>query len=190
MFKFQSPPKYSPFDAKHLLGHFFPLLKTVFSTAQNSRFCCHLVLLLFFFHSSTSAKCFPLRTFFHQGKQKGHSEWDRVDGESGVLGVLPYWPKNAEHSKVWAGELVNHPWWDGKTSWKSLQKNSLKPNAASHNNTSWYIDADGYLGHSPSGGSLYYKGPTFQKISLCVCPLLVHWGLFLDSLFCSTELFF
>ena len=41
----------------------------------------------------------------------------------------------------------------------SLQKNSLKPtNAASHNNTSWYTDTDGVLEHSPSGGSLYYRG--------------------------------
>ena len=48
------------------------------------------------------------------------------------------------------------------------KKNSLKLNAASHNNTSWYIDADGFLENSPSGGSLYYKGPVLQKIIL-VC---------------------
>ena len=29
-FKLQSPPKYPPFDAMHLLRHAFPLLKTVF----------------------------------------------------------------------------------------------------------------------------------------------------------------
>ena len=46
------------------------------------------------------------------------------------------------------------------------KKNSLKPNAASHNNTSWCTDADGFLEHSPSGGSLFYKGPTLQKIIL------------------------
>ena len=45
-----------------------------------------------------------------------------------------------------------------------FKKNSLKPNTASHNNVSWYTDTGGFLGHSPSGGSLYYKGPVFQKI--------------------------
>ena len=45
----------------------------------------------------------------------------------------------------------------------SLQKNSLKPNAASHDNASWYTDTDGFLEHSPRGGSLYYKGPAFRK---------------------------
>ena len=29
---------------------------------------------------------------------------------------------------------------------------------------SWVTDTDGSLEHSPSGGSLYYKGPTLQKI--------------------------
>ena len=61
----------------------------------------------------------------------------------------------------------------------SSKKNLLKPNAASHNNASWYTDTDGFLEHSPStGGSLYYKGPALQNIILgffwvpthiCVC---------------------
>ena len=47
------------------------------------------------------------------------------------------------------------------------QKNSLKSNAASHNNSvSWYTDKDGFLDHSPGGGSPYYKGPALQKISI------------------------
>ena len=45
-------------------------------------------------------------------------------------------------------------------------KNSPKLNAASHT-TSWHTDKDGFLKHSPSEGSLYYKGPTLQKIILC-----------------------
>ena len=47
-----------------------------------------------------------------------------------------------------------------------FQKKLLKPNAASHNNPSWYTDTDGFLKHSPRGGSLYYKGPALQKIIL------------------------
>ena len=52
----------------------------------------------------------------------------------------------------------------------SLQKSSLKLSAASHNTTNWYTDTDGFLGHLPCWGSLYYKGPALQKIILfCVC---------------------
>ena len=45
----------------------------------------------------------------------------------------------------------------------SLHKNSLKPNAASHNATSWYTDTDGFLEHSSSRRGLYYKWPALQK---------------------------
>ena len=69
-------------------------------------------------------------------------------------------------SATWAGVLVPNSSWDGQTLWKSLQKNSLKPNTASHNNTSWYSDTDGFLEHSPSRGSLYYEGPALERIIL------------------------
>ena len=52
----------------------------------------------------------------------------------------------------------------GKCGERVFKKNSLKPNTASHNNAFWSTDTDGFLGHSPSGGSLYYRGPTLQKI--------------------------
>ena len=54
----------------------------------------------------------------------------------------------------WANEL------------KESSTHSLKPNTASHNNASWYIDANGFLELSPSRGSLDYKGPALQKINL------------------------
>ena len=47
-----------------------------------------------------------------------------------------------------------------------FKKNSLKPDAASHNSASWYTDTDEILKHSPSRRSLYYKGPALQKIIL------------------------
>ena len=49
-------------------------------------------------------------------------------------------------------------------------KKSLKPNAASHNNASWYTNTDGFLEHSPSRGSLYYKGSALQKV------IPIFWG--------------
>ena len=57
---------------------------------------------------------------------------------------------------VWADALLNHE--IGKHVERVFQKNLLKPNAASHNNASWYTDTDGFLEHSPSRENLYYKG--------------------------------
>ena len=48
---------------------------------------------------------------------------------------------------------------------ENVQKNSLKPNAASHNNASWHTDTDGILEHSPKGASLGCKGTVPQKLS-------------------------
>ena len=52
----------------------------------------------------------------------------------------------------------------GKRVESSKKISSLKLNAASHNNASWYTETDGFLEHSPKWGSLYYKGPALQKI--------------------------
>ena len=73
--------------------------------------------------------------------------------------------KTTEHS-VWcvqvSSQITHHEM--GKHVQKVFQKNPLKPNSASHNNASYYTDTDGILQHSHSGGSLYYQGPTTQKI--------------------------
>ena len=53
----------------------------------------------------------------------------------------------------------------GKSVEQVFKQNSLKLNASSHNNASWYTDTDGLLEHAPSGGSLYYEWPVLQKIS-------------------------
>ena len=65
---------------------------------------------------------------------------------------------------VWAGVLVITHHEVGKHVERVFKKILLKPNAASHNNASWYTGTEGFLEHSPSRGSLYYKGPTPQKI--------------------------
>ena len=62
----------------------------------------------------------------------------------------------------------------GKCIERVFQKNSLKLNAASHNNTSWYTGTDGFLEHSPSGGSLYYKAPALQKVILVLGGSSLH----------------
>ena len=58
----------------------------------------------------------------------------------------------------------------GKHIERVFKKKSLKPDAASHNEASCYTDTDGLLEHLPSCGSLYYKGPTLQKIIQGVAP--------------------
>ena len=54
---------------------------------------------------------------------------------------------------------------------KSLQKKFTKTEHSLSQNTSWYTDTDEFLEHSPIGGSLYYKGPTLQKIIPFFLPL-------------------
>ena len=53
-----------------------------------------------------------------------------------------------------------------------FQKNSLNPNAASHNNTSWYTSTDGFLEHSPSGGIIFSACPPKDNSSLYWVPSL------------------
>ena len=76
---------------------------------------------------------------------------------------------------VWAGALVNHPHEMGKHIEMVFKKNSLTPNAASHNTTSWCTDTDGFLEHSPSRGSLcVLQGAALQKMCVwCMSPLYV-----------------
>ena len=81
----------------------------------------------FCFGSSTLAQFFPLRTFFHPGKQRKDTLgkiWCMGRGCTGVMLILV---KNCwTLSTVWAGVLVNHPSWNEQTCWKSLQKKFTK----------------------------------------------------------------
>ena len=117
------------------------------------------------FHLFHISKMFPFEEFFHPGKQKKKSR-----GEIGCIGrvghgghaILGQKLLNIQHS---VGRCTcKSPIMKWANALKVLKKNSLKPNAASHNNASWCTDTDGFLEHSPSGGRLYYKGPILQKI--------------------------
>ena len=80
--------------------------------------------------------------------------------------VMPFfWSKTAEHLE-WCGQVcssITHREMDTCTE-RPSKKNSVKPSTVSHNNASWCTDTDGFLEHSLSGGSLYYKGPAHPKI--------------------------
>ena len=99
-----------------------------FCTAQNSVWTCLFWCLfsasaVFSFTSSTSATCFPLRTFFIWKGKKSCLGWDHVNREGGAQGSSHFWQKNCwTLSVVWSGTLVSHPSWNGQTLWKSFQK--------------------------------------------------------------------
>ena len=67
----------------------------------------------------------------------------------------------------------------GKLSERVLKNNSLKPNAASHNNASWYTDTDGFLEHSPSWGKPALQGacPPEDKSGVSWLPPHMYIGL-------------
>ena len=80
-----------------------------------------------------------------------------------------------------------------RTNTLSLQKTSLKLNAAFHNNASWCTDTDGLLEYSSREGSLYYQDPPLQEpiqdttlhlviISRGFCGVFLGLSLFLMTL--------
>ena len=136
---------------------------------------------VFCFNSSTLAKPCSLRTFLIQGNKQtnksysGHDWVNKVGGTPG-RGGLPVSGQILNTQRSVGRCTLDHPSWNGQTRWKSLQKNSLKLNVASHNNTSWYTDTDGFLEHSPSGEAcMDYKDPILPKIILFLCV----WGVLL-----------
>ena len=164
MFKLQSPSKYSPFDAIYHTRHFFPLHKIVFELIHFDVFQCFTV---FCFTSSTSVKCFPLRMFFYLRGKICFSGQDLVTREGGAQGYAIFGQKLLNIQRGVGRCACKSP----IMKWKCIErvlskKKPLKPNAASPNNTSWCTDTDGFLEDSSHGGSLYYKGPTLQKIIL------------------------
>ena len=87
-----------------------------------------------------------------------------MEREGGARGACCFWSKTAGHS-AWCGKVgspVTHHEM-GKCVERGFKNFSLKLNAASHNSNR-YPDTDGFLEHSPSGGSLYYKVSALQKI--------------------------
>ena len=134
----------SPSDATHLSRCFFHCSKQFLSLSVLMPFSASAVL-FYLFHI---CKTFPFEDFFIQGnkqtnKQKSHLGQDQVNRESGAWGSCHFWSKTLR--AVWGGAFINHPSWNGQICWKSLQKNSVKLNTASHNNASCYTDTNGFL---------------------------------------------
>ena len=106
MFKLQSPSKYSPFDAMHLLRHFCHCSQQLLNLLILMLFSASAI---FCFTSSTLTKCFHLRTFFIQGNKQSH--W----GEIGWIwrvkdGGHAFFGKKLQNTEHGIGRcLVNHP---------------------------------------------------------------------------------
>ena len=114
-FKLQSPP----FHAIHLLRCFFHCSKQFLNLSILMPFSASAG---FCFTSSEMAKHFLLRTFFIRGNKKvswSKTGWiGRVGHGSHAVLVKNSWML----SVVWAGALVNHPWWNGQTCWVFKKK--------------------------------------------------------------------
>ena len=86
------------------------------------------------------------------------------------MGVMSFLVKNCwTLSTVWAGVLINHIMKqvnELKESSKKKKKKIAEAELSLLNNTSWFTPRGGFLEHSPSRGSLYYKGTALQKIIL------------------------
>ena len=166
MLKLQSPSKYSPFDAIHLSRCFFHCSKQFLNLLTLMPFSASAI----FVPSLPCWQNFPFEDIFHAQKHK-----KVAPGEVGWIGRVEHRPcavfgqklLNTQHSM---GRCAHKsPIMKWAKSLKESSKNALKLDTASHNNASWYTDTDGFLEHSPSWGSLYYKGPTLQKI-------ILFWG--------------
>ena len=91
MFKLQSPSNYSPLDAVHLSRCFFRCSKQFLNL---SIFMPFSVSAVFCFTSSTSSKCFPLKTFFIWGNTQKVSEGEiRSMGRAGHGGHATFGPE-------------------------------------------------------------------------------------------------
>ena len=143
--------------------------RDVFSTAQ-SRFLSVLmpfsasVIFCLFVSPLPHQQNISLWGLFSSRKQKSHLGRGWVNRESGAWGSCCFWSETAVQRGVdrCARKSLVMKW----ALWMSHQINSLKPNSAAHHNASWFTDTAGFLEHSPSGGSQYYKGPALQEIIL------------------------
>ena len=146
----------------------FPLLKTVFELINFDDFLVPLPFFVSLFPHQQNISLWGLFSSRETNKKSCLGQ-DQVNRKSREWGSCHFGSKTAEHNTVWAGTLVNHPSWNGQIHWKSLQKNSQKPNTASHNNSSWHTDTHGFLEHSPSKGSLCHHRSALQNI-------ILFWG--------------
>ena len=146
----------------------------VFSTAQNSFwtcwFWCLLVLLLFFVSPLPYQQNSFLWGLFSSMATKNKVTW----GEIGWIGRVRHgghaiFGQKVVSSQCGMGRCVHKSpivKWSNvlRESSKNFHWSQMQPLTTTPAGT--LIQLSGFLEHSPSRGSLYYMGPTFQKIIL------------------------
>ena len=104
-FEVLSPSKCSPFDAVHLLGHFFHCSKQFLYSWILAFFSAPAISSPLSFHIG---KSLPFEDFFSSGETKeSHLGWDRVNREGGAWGSCFFYSKTAEPS-AWRGQVHYH----------------------------------------------------------------------------------
>ena len=145
---------------RHLFHCLKQVLNSILTTFSTSAIFCLFVSLLPLWKNASHWGLFsPGET------NKGHSGQDGVnrEGREWVSPVCGQTLLNTQHN---VGRCAHKsPIMKWANTLKESSKKFTEAKAASHNTTSWHADPDGFLEHSTSRGSLYYKGPAFQKIS-------------------------
>ena len=173
MFKLQSPSKYSPFDTVHL--RHFPLLKTVFKFVDFNAFWW---LCLFFLIVSPlpHQQNVSLWGLFSSGETKKKVAWGGIE-----------WIERVGHGgrAVFGQKLLNTQHCVGRyahkspiVKWAKMLNESLKKFTTAeysllqqHQLVQWYR----WVPRTLTGGSLYYKGLTLQKIIQFFVSPLIYW---------------
>ena len=162
-FKLQPPSKYPPLDAIYLSRCFVHCSKQCLTLSILVSFSTSAV---FCFTSSMLVKRFP-GDFFHPEKKqkKCHLQWDWVNRNCGAWSSCWFGLKTAEHSEQCGKCTCKLPImkWTNTLIERVFRKNSLKPNAASHYNSSWCTDPGGCLEHSPSWEVCTTSGPPSNR---------------------------
>ena len=154
---------------------FFPLLKTIFELIS--------ILLPFsasaiFVSPLQIGRMFPFEDLFHHfgGNKKVPQDESRWIGRVGHRGHAVFGPKLLNTQCSVGRRTHKSPIMKWANALKESSKKFTEAESASHNNASSYTDTDGFLEHSPSKESLYYKGSALQKIILGAPPHILVSG--------------
>ena len=161
MFKLHSSSKYSLFDAIYLLRCFSHCSEQFLNSSVLMPFSASAVFVSPLSHWQHAA----LWGLFSSGETKLVTQGKiRRIGRVAHGGHAVFGQNCWILSAAWAGVLVNHPPWNGQRCWRSLQKTftDAEYSLSQHLNlVQWYSWVPE---HSPREGSLYYMGPSLQKI--------------------------
>ena len=174
MFKCQSSSKYSLFDAKYLSRCFSRCSKQFWNLLILMAFSASVI---FCFSSSTSAKCFPLRTFLIQGNKKKKSLGViLVNMEAGwIIGLRPLLVKNCWTLNMAGRCTCKPPIMKRGNALKVFQKEFTEAKCSlshHHQLVHWHRWVPGTLTQQ---GKPVLQGPPPRLFWGFLCPSLYAW---------------